>query len=374
MSDSIKVFGNVGSPYTQKILALLRYRNISYTVSWGDVVQNLSLLDIDPPKPVLLPTMVFSNGDNIISGDNKKNAKTDTTPIIRELEDIYENKSVIPLSPVLNFLNYLLEDFADEWTTKYMFHYRWHFDEDAENAKKMLVLQHKINIDDESMKQFSDIIANRQINRLWVVGSNSDTANLIDQSYKRYLSLMEKHLKYLPFMFGQRPSSSDFALYGQLTQLVGFDPTPRNIAYKISPRTVSWVNIMSDLSGLHDTGGIGEFFGVQNKEADNNKLNYFENNDNGWIDNDEIPDSLIELFNEVGKVYIPCLIANAKAFENGDDIWETSIDGSIWKQKTFPYQVKCLKWIKDEFNKLSADNKKLTLRLLAGSGCDSILD
>ena len=374
MSDSIKVFGNVGSPYTQKILALLRYRNIPYTVSWGDVVQNLSLLDIDPPKPVLLPTMVFSNGDNIISGDNKKNPKTDTTPIIRELEDIYDDKSVIPLSPVLSFLNYLLEDFADEWTTKYMFHYRWHFDQDAENAKKMLVLQHKINIDDESMKQFSDIIANRQINRLWVVGSNSDTANLIDQSYKRYLSLMEKHLKYLPFMFGQRPSSSDFALYGQLTQLVGFDPTPRNIAYKISPRTVSWVNIMSDLSGLHDTVGIGEFFGVQNKEADNNKLNYFENNDNGWIDNDEIPDSLIELFNEVGKVYIPCLIANAKAFENGDDIWETSIDGSIWKQKTFPYQVKCLKWIKDEFNKLSADNKKLTLRLLAGSGCESILD
>ena len=374
MSDSIKVFGNVGSPYTQKILALLRYRNIPYTVSWGDVVQNLSLLGIDPPKPVLLPTMVFSNGDNIISGDNKKNPKTDTTPIIRELEDIYDDKSVIPLSPVLSFLNYLLEDFADEWTTKYMFHYRWHFDEDAENAKKMLVLQHKINIDDESMKQFSDIIANRQINRLWVVGSNSDTADLIDQSYKRYLSLMEKHLKYLPFMFGQRPSSSDFALYGQLTQLVGFDPTPRNIAYKISPRTVSWVNIMSDLSGLHDTGGIGEFFGVQNKEADNNKLNYFENNDNGWIDNDEIPDSLIELFNEVGKVYIPCLIANAKAFENGDDIWETSIDGSIWKQKTFPYQVKCLKWIKDEFNKLSTDNKKLTLRLLAGSGCESILD
>ena len=101
---------------------------------------------------------------------------------------------------------------------------------------------------------------------------------------------------------------------------------------------------------------------------------YFENNNNGWIDKDEIPDSLIELFNEVGKVYIPCLIANAKAFENGDEIWETSIDGSIWKQKTFPYQVKCLKWIKDEFNKLSTDNKKLTLRLLAGSGCESILD
>ena len=369
MSDPIKVFGNVGSPYTQKILSLLRYKNIPYTVSWGDVVQNLSFLDIQPPKPVLLPTIVLKdkNGSDI--------CKTDTTPIIRYLEDIYKDKSVIPNSSVLRFLNYLLEDFADEWTTKYMFHYRWYFDEDAENAKKMLVLQHKIDIDDESMNQFSDVIADRQINRLWVVGSNNDTANLIDQSYKRYLLLMENHLKYLPFMFGQRPSSSDFGLYGQLTQLVGFDPTPRNIAYKNSPRTVSWVNIMSDLSGLHDSGGIGEFFGVKGNKSDNkSKLNYFDDNDYGWIDIDNIPDSLIQIFNEVGKVYIPCLIANAKAYENGDEVWETTIDGSIWKQKTFPYQVKCLNWIKDEFNKLSANDKKTTLDLISGSGCEDILD
>ena len=369
MSDPIKVFGNVGSPYTQKILSLLRYKNIPYTVSWGDVVQNLSFLDIQPPKPVLLPTIVLKdkNGSDI--------CKTDTTPIIRYLEDIYKDKSVIPNSSVLRFLNYLLEDFADEWTTKYMFHYRWYFNEDAENAKKMLVLQHKIDIDDESMNQFSDVIADRQINRLWVVGSNNDTANLIDQSYKRYLLLMENHLKHLPFMFGQRPSSSDFGLYGQLTQLVGFDPTPRNIAYQISPRTVSWVNIMSDLSGLHDSGGIGEFFGVKGNKSDNkSKLNYFDDNDYGWIDIDNIPDSLIQIFNEVGKVYIPCLIANAKAYENGDEVWETTIDGSIWKQKTFPYQVKCLNWIKDEFNKLSANDKKTTLDLIGGSGCEDILD
>ena len=369
MSDPIKVFGNVGSPYTQKILSLLRYKNIPYTVSWGDVVQNLSFLDIQPPKPVLLPTIVLKdkNGSDI--------CKTDTTPIIRYLEDIYKDKSVIPNSSVLRFLNYLLEDFADEWTTKYMFHYRWYFNEDAENAKKMLVLQHKIDIDDESMNQFSDVIADRQINRLWVVGSNNDTANLIDQSYKRYLLLMENHLKHLPFMFGQRPSSSDFGLYGQLTQLVGFDPTPRNIAYKNSPRTVSWVNIMSDLSGLHDSGGIGEFFGVKGNKSDNKtKLNYFDDNDYGWIDIDNIPDSLIQIFNEVGKVYIPCLIANAKAYENGDEVWKTTIDGSIWKQKTFPYQVKCLNWIKDEFNKLSANDKKTTLDLIGGSGCEDILD
>ena len=61
MTDPIKVFGNVGSPYTQKMLSLLRYRNIPYSVSWGDVVQNLSFFNIEPPKPVLLPTMIFKD-------------------------------------------------------------------------------------------------------------------------------------------------------------------------------------------------------------------------------------------------------------------------------------------------------------------------
>ena len=313
MSEPIKVFGNVGSPYTQKILSLLRYRNIPYTVSWGDVVHNLSLLKIDPPKPVLLPTLVFKDKNNL------NVCKTDTTPIIRELEKLYKPKSVIPPSPVLAFLNYLLEDFADEWTTKYMFHYRWYFHEDAENAKKMLVLQHKLNIDNESLKLFGDVIADRQINRLWVVGSNDDTAELIDKSYKRYLKLLEKHLSVQSFMFGERPSSSDFGLYGQLTQLVGFDPTPSNIAYKESPRTISWVNVMSDLSGLHNMGGVGEFFGIKNEKV-NSKINYFEDNEIGWIKLNESSETLKEIFNEVGKVYIPCLIANSEAYLNGDEI------------------------------------------------------
>lgn len=368
MTKPIKVFGNSGSPYTQKILALLRYRNIPYTVSWGDVIHNLTLLDIEPPKPVLLPTMVFEDENG------KAICKTDTTPIIRYLEKIYKNKSVIPISPAISFLNYILEDFADEWTTKYMFHYRWHFDEDAENAKKMLVLQHKLNIDNNSMNEFGNHIADRQINRLWVVGSNNDTAELIDQSYKRYLIQLEEHLKNIPFMFGDRPSSSDFALYGQLTQLVGFDPTPRKIAINHSPRTVAWVNIMSDLSGLHDKGGIGEFFGINNASSHTSKVNYYENNNIGWHDLQQLPVSLKEIFNEVGRVYIPCLIANHEAHTNHRETWEIDIDGSKWKQKTFPYQSKCLNWIKDEFSYLSSTDKGHIRKYLTGTGCELILD
>ena len=70
----------------------------------------------------------------------------------------------------------------------------------------------------------------------------------------------------------------------------------------------------------------------------------------------------------------PLAASSLKNHLNGDEIWETEIDGSKWKQKTFPYQVKCLSWIKDEFNCLCDDDKKQVMEFLKGTGCESILD
>ena len=46
--------------------------------------------------------------------------------------------------------------------------------------------------------------------------------------------------------------SCDFAVYGQLTQLIGFDPTPRRVAHEIAPRVIGWVSSLEDRSGLED--------------------------------------------------------------------------------------------------------------------------
>jgi hypothetical protein len=49
---------------------------------------------------------------------------------------------------------------------------------------------------------------------------------------------------------GARPGSSDFAFFGQLSQLAQFDPTPAAIAAAETPRVVSWVSHLDDLSSL----------------------------------------------------------------------------------------------------------------------------
>ena len=117
MTSPLELMGAPGSPYTRKMVALLRYRRIPYQVSWAAG---------RPPKPgypvpkvPLLPTFYYPDGEGGMM------AVTDSTPIIRRLESEHEGCSVIPSDPVLSFLNDLIEDYADEWLTKAMFHFRW---------------------------------------------------------------------------------------------------------------------------------------------------------------------------------------------------------------------------------------------------------
>ena len=66
MSDiaPLILIGSPPSPYTRKMISLLRYRQIPYKVIWGDPQElltngGLSHLNIEPPKPNLLPTFII---------------------------------------------------------------------------------------------------------------------------------------------------------------------------------------------------------------------------------------------------------------------------------------------------------------------------
>ena len=341
MTDSIKLIGNVGSPYTRKMLAYLRYKRIPYEVIWGQPEDVLKEMSIEPPKPILLPVFILDR-------EGQATAVTDSTPLIREFEEKYPDRSVLPKDPALNFINYVLEDFGDEWCTKFMFHYRWHFDEDADNAGTMLPLGINSALKDDELVFFKEYFAKRQIDRLWVVGSNNDTAEFIDKSYKNVLSIFEEHFKKQPFLLGNYPSSCDFAIYGQFTQLVGFDPTPRRIAYDISPRTVTWVGTLEDRGGL----------------------NYSEEN----LSLDSLSDSVHDLFKELSISYVPTMIENHKAIGEDEKEWSVDLAGYPWKQKSFPYQAKCLDWIRDEFRALDNENQEKVLGFLTATNCQSLVE
>jgi len=333
MDDSLIIRGAPGSPYTRKMLAVLRYRHIPYRFA----LPNSKLTaDLPKAKVELLPTFWFH-------GENE--AVVDSTPIIRDLEDRYGGRSIIPDDPVLAFLDYLIEDYADEWLTKAMFHYRWWYAADIEQAGLVLPRWRELNCTDEELKPRSQFIRDRQISRLYVVGSNATTAPVIEESYRRFLRIFGEHMNRASFCFGERPAASDFGLYGQLTQLAMFDPTPMAETFRVAPRVHAWTGIVDDLSGLEP----GE-----------------------WLSRQTAIDTLRPLLEEIGRVYTPVLLANAAAIDSGAETFETAIAGLPWKQQTFPYQAKCLQWLRQGYVRLEGAERAVVDAALEGTGLSAL--
>jgi hypothetical protein len=245
------------------------------------------------------------------------------------------------------FLDELIEDYADEWLTKCMFHYRWYHEADATKARRVLPHHAMTSVSDDEIAPIHKMVGDRQIGRLGVVGSNDVTAPVIEESYRRFLSVFDAQLQNSRFLFGTRPAASDFAVMGQLTCLALFDPTPAALTAAHAPRVYAWTEVMEDLSGL-------------------------EPGDDDWSSADQLPESIRGLLGEAGHFHAPFLLANADAIERGAERVETEIAGQPWVQKPFPYQRKCLTWLRESHARLDAEARSTVDGFLAGTGCEAL--
>ena len=336
MTDRLELVGAPGSPYTRKMLALLRYRHIAYNVIWGGAMGAPE--GYPKPKVQLLPTFYFTDGDGKIE------AAVDSTPIIRRLEKDYGGRSVIPDDEALRFLDLLIEDYADEWLTKAMFHFRWAFEKDAGHVAPLLIHWANPNLPDEQVAAMASQFSKRQIDRLYVVGSNKLTAKTIEESYVRLLGLLDRLIQQQGFILGSRPSSCDFAFHGQLTQLTQVEPTSMALTNRHAQRVRGWIDRMEDMSGHRG----GE-----------------------WLDDGQYR-SLRGLLSEIGRTYAPFLIGNATAAGSGAKDFETEIDGRLWQQPVFAYQAKCLVVLRDAYRALADEARARIDGLLAGTGCETL--
>ena len=88
---------------------------------------------------------------------------------------------------------------------------------------------------------------------------------------------------------------------------------------------------------------------------------------------DQLPETLNALLAEVGRTYVPVMLANASAIDRGQDKVATVVEGKNWEQVPFPYQAKCLQWLRIEYSKLSGEEQEAALAILNGSGCEQLL-
>jgi glutathione S-transferase len=317
----------LGSPYSLKLRAVLRYRRIPFVFVPAVGGQG----PIAHVRPPLIPVLRYPDGSWHV----------DSTPIIDDLEARHpDGRSVVPRDPVHAFLAFLLEDFADEWVTKAMFHYRWYHEADQQSFAREGAFDALGAAGREPLEQAAAAFRRRQIRRMPLVGCTDENRPLIEESFAELVRILDAHVTSELFLFGSRPSRADFALFGQLSQLAS-DPTPSELMREIGPYAFRWVHQVDDLCGLE-----GE-----------------------WRDGAApLPDAVLALLRACGEVYLPFLRANAAAFERGAGTLSLRIRGRPWSQATFKYQVECLAELRRRFAALDGRARARASAVLAETG------
>ncbi len=325
-----RLLGSLGSPYSMKLRAIMRYRRLPHDWVLRTTDNRAETEDV---RPNLVPMLRYPGEDRY---------RVDSTPLAYDLEARHPGqRSIIPDDPGLAFLSHLLEDMADEWLTKSMFHYRWFYGADIDYASHWIAddgFPHCRGADRDAVaKQFAD----RQIGRMPIVGCTPENAPVIEDSFHRILALLESRVSAYDFLFGSRPSLGDFGIFGQLKPL-STDPTPMAIMRAEAMKTESWVRQLDDASGI----------------------------EGAWLaPGEDLPPATLGLLALAGEYYLPFLLANAAAMERGEKTLSLTYAAGPYSQGTFGYQVKCLIDLRRRFAELSGEAAARTQAILQQTGC-----
>ncbi|MGI9597422.1 MAG: glutathione S-transferase N-terminal domain-containing protein [Acidimicrobiales bacterium] len=332
--------GQYGSPYTLKMRAVLRYRQIPFR--W--VLRDSKWDDLPTPPVPIIPVIVYPNTDG-----SHREATVDSSPQIMRLEGEYPGRSVVPTDPALAFVDTLIEDYGDEWVTKPMYHYRWAYEADIDKAGRLLPVSRDLQMDSDRGQEMYDYITTRQIGRRALVGSTEENTPIIEGSYERLLDILTQLFSTDDFLLGARPGRGDFGVFGQLSQLVKWDPTPMAIAARRAPKVINWVDRVDDLSWLPVV------------------------DDTGWSPLDRLPQATTRLLHEIGRTYAPFMVANARALMSGDDEVVCDVEGGTYRQAPFKYQGKCLQWLREAYGALGDGDRARVDGVLRGTGCEVLV-
>jgi len=322
MTIPYRLFGAEMSPYSVKVRAYLRYKNLPH--QWLVRNDNNQAEYDQYAKIPIVPLLVDAQGHSL----------QDSTPIIENLETSQLDNSIYPSDPTLKFLSQLIEEFADEWGNKWMFHYRWAREVDQQACSKRLALMMKPSADEIEQNGIADVIKQRMMGRTGFVGANQQTAPLIESSFLEAIEQLDLHLATRPYLLGGRPSFADFGLWGQL-YCCWSDPTAGSLIEARAQHVMAWVHRMlfPKVQGEFETWQLLE------------------------------PSLKPFLKSQISQRFIPWTLANEQALAQNQAEFEVTILGQQWRQKPQKYHAKSLQQLRAKYLALE-DSTELDVVLL----------
>ncbi|MGJ8668888.1 MAG: glutathione S-transferase family protein [Oceanococcus sp.] len=270
-----RLYGTEHSYFTCKVAPYLKYKGIPHTFHAATLATYKRL--IIPRTGVKFIPVLQTPEDEVWQ---------DTTVIIDKLEARFPERAVYPNTPKQHLVALLFELYADEWFLLPAMHYRWSYLDHHEHYL---------------MGEFGNIAGawlpgpiKRAIGRkicapfkssLPALGITAKSAPAIEAWFLQFLADFEQHLQVHDYLLGSRPSLGDFALAGPMSAHIGRDPYSHAILQKHAPHTLQWIQ----------------------------RINADEQEEGAFLDNDEVPETLLPILQHMFAEQWPILRDTANA-------------------------------------------------------------
>jgi glutathione S-transferase len=334
----MNVYGSKASYFTGKLESYLRYKGIAY--------HRYPLIAHQKRIRAAIGTTQMPAVEN-----DDGRFMTDSTPIILYLENQHPQSSILPTDPLLRFLAFLIEDYADEWLWRAAMHYRWTYRQSRELLSSILIDELLLHI---PLPRFwkRQLIARRQ-RRGFVIGDgvSKDTQSHVEQGYRRALANMSQMLERRPYLLGDQPSIADFGLMGPMLRHFSQDPTPAEIMRDEAPAVYAWVARL--WNARHDPKSAAT--------------------STNWLD--AVPEDAMPMLREVCETHLRQLEQNARAFTKGTKRFDQMIQGCQYRRiPVSRYRVWCLEQLRERFEGLRDEDQDRLHELLCFEGASVLWD
>ena len=333
-----RIWQNLASPYSYKVMTYMNYKGIPYKRMEANV--KVSMEEIPRLVGQTIVPVMLSPQDEVLQ---------DSTPIIEWLEQRFPEKRVTPEDARLAFLMWLLEEFADEYMPRIHMHTRWG------NEQNQRAVSHRIGRDlayaipDASVSDLADFMLSRQAGFNKHLGLTDRVRENMDQQVLDLLSILDEHFLHYQFLLGDKPSMADFALYGSLKVHLYSDPNSKETMEVHGPRTCNWIETITELGDTRGCVGQTTF--------------------GDWINlNAGVPESLHKLLSFTAKTYIPFAQACAQASKNKSKTFDAEVYGLTETFSVHQYRVWSFEQLQNRYVQLQGDEKQLIDEALTAAG------
>ncbi len=272
-----------------------------------------------------------------------------------------------PATPKQRILSRLFDVIGAEGLLRPAMHYRWNFPE--QNLDFLRFHFQSMMPPSDKRAEKAEAAANRMRAAAVGFGVVPETRNVVETHYKELLQKLNQHFPHHPYLLGGRPSIGDFGMIAPLYGHLGRDPMPLSIMQAQAIRVFRWVERMN-----RPEPDVGEF-------ADQSQ---------GYLPNDEVPDTLIDVLRHVAEDFIPETRAACECINTWLDGQEDLVSGTALlrgvgtasfelRSQTInalaqPYRFYLLKRVQDEYEAMGSADQAAVSDMLSSCGAAEVLD